>query len=37
LSYIICDTYDCTHNGDEPPKVSTRWMHLNTLVTAVRS
>ena len=18
--YIICDTYDCTHNGDEPPK-----------------
>ena len=20
LSYINCDTYDCTHNGDEPPK-----------------
>ena len=20
LHYIICDTCDCTHNGDEPPK-----------------
>ena len=20
LSSVICDTYDCTHNGDEPPK-----------------
>jgi len=20
LSYIISDTYDCTHNGDEPSK-----------------
>jgi hypothetical protein len=30
LSYIICDTYDCTHNGDGPPKDTLILQFLDT-------
>jgi len=32
LSYIICDTCDCTHNGDEPPKDCTFCIMLMVLI-----